>query len=194
MHRFFLAIPARAGQSAEMRIYTFRTEPVTKAEFSGEFHVKQRNAAALILLAVRDPRGRVRDGRIRRGFSAADQPSTVETVVSRAVRNQDSGQRAQRKESVCAHSEGLQEARELFNQPLRGLPWQGRQRPIGNRPELLSQSSDLRCPRRRLIRRNPLHHPRTECGSRGAGLGTPHVGRGQQHRLENVLFVRAIRN
>ncbi len=80
--------------------------------------MKRRNAVLLILLAIVILAVAYGAAIIRRGFSAADQPSAVERVVSRTVRNLGiPGSARDEKNLFTPTQEGLQEARELFTNP-----------------------------------------------------------------------------
>ena len=73
--------------------------------------MKRRNVVLLVLLAVAVLAGVYGTYVVRRGFSAADQPSTVERVVSRTVRDWGIPSSAHdEKNPFVPTQEGLQEA------------------------------------------------------------------------------------
>src|SRR5260370_36011416 len=77
--------------------------------------MKRRNAVLLVLLAIAMLAVAYGAAVIQRGFSAADQPSSLETGVSRTVRNLGiPGSARDEKNPFSPSEEGLQEARELF--------------------------------------------------------------------------------
>ena len=133
---------------------------------------------------------------IRRGFSAADQPSAVERVMARTVRNLGIPRSARNEKNPwTATPDLLREARENFTGPLRGLPRQGWRWTVGDRPESLSQSAGF------AAARNAESHAtaksitsfRTACGLTGMpALGNPHSGQDDNSAWKLVLFIRSI--
>jgi len=132
---------------------------------------------------------------IRRGFSAADQPSAVETVVSRAVRNLGiPGSARAEKNPFEPTQEGLQEARELFTNHCAGCHGKdgNAQSEIGQ--NFYPKAPDLRSPATQNLTDGEIHYIITN-GVRLTGmpaLGTPHVGEDNNTAWKIVLFVRAI--
>ena len=149
----------------------------------------------LILLAVAILAAAYGTAVIRRGFSAADQPSAVETVVSRAVRNLGipSGARNE-KNPIAPTQEGLQEARELFTNHCAGCHGKdgNAQSEIGQ--NFYPKAPDLRLPATQNLTDGEIHYI-IKNGVRLTGmpaLGTPHVGEDNNTAWKIVLFVRAI--
>ena len=132
---------------------------------------------------------------IRRGFSAADQPSAVETVVSRAVRNLGIPSSARNEKNPFAPTqEGLQEARELFTNHCAGCHGKdgNAQSEIGQ--NFYPKAPDLRLPATQNLTDGEIHYI-IKNGVRLTGmpaLGTPHVGEDNNTAWKIVLFVRAI--
>ncbi len=157
--------------------------------------MKQRNAVLLILLAVAILAAAYGTAVIRRGFSAADQPSTVETVVSRAVRNLGiPGSARNEKNPFAPTQEGLQEARELFTNHCAGCHGKdgNAQSEIGQ--NFYPKAPDLRLPATQNLTDGEIHYI-IKNGVRLTGmpaLGTPHVGEDNNTAWKIVLFVRAI--
>ena len=157
--------------------------------------MKRRTAILLILLAIAIFAAAYGTAVIRRGFSAADQPSAVETVVSRAVRNLGipSGARNE-KNPFAPTQEGLQEARELFTNHCAGCHGKdgNAQSEIGQ--NFYPKSPDLRLPVTQNLTDGEIHYI-IKNGVRLTGmpaLGTPHVGEDNNTAWKIVLFVRAI--
>jgi len=153
------------------------------------------NAVLLILLAIAILAAAYGTAVIRRGFSAADQPSAVETVVSRAVRNLGIPSGARNEKNPFAPSqEGLQEARELFTNHCAGCHGKdgNAQSEIGQ--NFYPKAPDLRLPATQNLTDGEIHYI-IKNGVRLTGmpaLGTPHVGEDNNTAWKIVLFVRAI--
>jgi len=149
----------------------------------------------LILLAIAIFAAAYGTAVIRRGFSAADQPSAVETVVSRAVRNLGIPSSARNEKNPFAPTpEGLQEARELFTNHCAGCHGKdgNAQSEIGQ--NFYPKSPDLRLPATQNLTDGEIHYI-IKNGVRLTGmpaLGTPHVGEDNNSAWKIVLFVRAI--
>jgi len=149
----------------------------------------------LILLAVAILAAAYGTAVIRRGFSAADQPSAVETVVSRAVRNLGIPSSARNEKNPFAPTqEGLQEARELFTNHCAGCHGKdgNAQSEIGQ--NFYPKAPDLRLPATQNLSDGEIHYI-IKNGVRLTGmpaLGTPHVGEDNNTAWKIVLFVRAI--
>jgi predicted CXXCH cytochrome family protein len=157
--------------------------------------VKRRNVVLLILLAVAILAAVYGVGVIRRGFSAADQPSAVERVVSRTVRNLGipSSARGQ-KNPLVPTQEGLQEARELFTNHCAGCHGKdgNAQSEIGQ--NFYPKAPDLRLPATQDLSDGEIHYI-IKNGVRLTGmpaLGNPHAGEDNNTAWKIVLFVRAI--
>jgi predicted CXXCH cytochrome family protein len=157
--------------------------------------MKSGKVVLLILLAVAILAAAYGTAVIRRGFSAADQPSAVETVVSRTVRNLGipSSARAE-KNPFAPTQEGLQEARELFTNHCAGCHGKdgNAQSEIGQ--NFYPKAPDLRLPATQNLTDGEIHYIIIN-GVRLTGmpaLGTPHVGEDNNTAWKIVLFVRAI--
>jgi predicted CXXCH cytochrome family protein len=157
--------------------------------------MKSGKAVLLILLAVAILAAAYGTAVIRRGFSAADQPSAVETVVSRTVRNLGipSSARAE-KNPFEPTQEGLQEAQELFTNHCAGCHGKdgNAQSEIGQ--NFYPKAPDLRLPPTQNLTDGEIHYIITN-GVRLTGmpaLGTPHVGEDNNSAWKILLFVRAI--
>jgi predicted CXXCH cytochrome family protein len=157
--------------------------------------MKRRNAVLLILLTIAILAVVYGTAVIRRGFSAADQPSAVETVVSRAVRNLGIPSSARsEKNPFMPTQEGLQEARELFTNHCAGCHGKdgNAQSEIGQ--NFYPKAPDLRLPATQNLSDGEIHYI-IKNGVRLTGmpaLGTPHVGEDNNSAWRIVLFVRAI--
>src|SRR5260370_5348448 len=96
---------------------------------------------------------------IRRGFSAADQPSSLEKVVSRTVRNLGIPSGAlDEKNPFTPTDEGLQEARELFANHCAGCHGKdgNAQSEIGQ--NLYPKAPDLRLPATQNLTDAEIHY------------------------------------
>jgi predicted CXXCH cytochrome family protein len=157
--------------------------------------MKRRNAVLLILLTIAILAVVYGTAVIRRGFSAADQPSAVETVVSRAVRNLGIPSSARsEKNPFMPTQEGLQEARELFTNHCAGCHGKdgNAQSEIGQ--NFYPKAPDLRLPATQNLSDGEIHYI-IKNGVRLTGmpaLGTPNVGEDNNSAWRIVLFVRAI--
>src|ERR1700731_2953044 len=157
--------------------------------------MKRRNAALLILLAIAILAVAYGTAVIRRGFSAADQPSAVESVVSRAVRDLGIPSSARdEKNPFTPTEEGLQEARELFTNHCAGCHGKdgNAQSEIGQ--DLYPKAPDLRTPPTQNLSDGEIHYI-IKNGVRLTGmpaLGNPHAGEDNNTAWKIVLFVRAI--
>ena len=158
-------------------------------------NTKRRNAVLLILLAVAILAAAYGTAVIRRGFSAADQPSAFETVVSRTVRNLGIPSSARdEKNPFEPTQEGLQEERELFTNHCAGCHGKdgNAQSEIGQ--NFYPKAPDLRLPATQNLTDGEIHYI-IKNGVRLTGmpaLGTPHVGEDNNTAWKIVLFVRSI--
>jgi predicted CXXCH cytochrome family protein len=157
--------------------------------------MKRRNGVLLILLALAILAVAYGTAVIRRGFSAADQPSAVESVVSRAVRNLGIPSSArEEKNPFTPTEEGLQEARELFTNHCAGCHGKdaNAQSEIGQ--DLYPKAPDLRAPPTQNLSDGEIHYI-VRNGVRLTGmpaLGNPHVGQENNNAWKLVLFIRSI--
>jgi predicted CXXCH cytochrome family protein len=157
--------------------------------------MKRRNAALLILLAIAILAVAYGTAVIRRGFSAADQPSAIESVVSRTVRNLGiPGSARGEKNPITPTEEGLQEARELFTNHCAGCHGKdgNAQSEIGQ--DLYPKAPDLRAPPTQNLSDGEIHYI-IRNGVRLTGmpaLGNPHVGQENISAWKLVLFIRSL--
>jgi len=157
--------------------------------------VKRRNVVLLVLLIVAILATAYGTAVIRRGFSAADQPSAVERVVSRTVRNLGIPASARDDRNPLAPTqEGLQEAQELFTNHCAGCHGKD-----GNARSEIGQNfypkaPDLRLPATQNLTDGEIHYI-IKNGVRLTGmpaLGNPHMGEDTNTAWKIVLFVRSI--
>src|SRR6266566_10133120 len=107
--------------------------------------MKRRNTVFLILLAIVFILVAYGTAVIRRGFSATDQPSAVETVMARTVRNLGIPQRARNEKNPWTATPGLlQEARENFTDHCAGCHGKDGDGHSGIGPNLYPKAPDLR--------------------------------------------------
>ena len=132
---------------------------------------------------------------IRRGFSAADQPSSLEKVVSRTVRNLGIPSSARNEKNPwTATPETLQEAQELFTNHCAGCHGKdgNTQSEIGQ--NLYPKAPDLRTAPTQNLTDGEIHYI-IRNGVRLTGmpaLGNPHVGQEDNNAWKLVLFIRSI--
>ena len=132
---------------------------------------------------------------IRRGFSAADQPSSLEKVVSRTVRNLGIPSSARNEKNPwTATPETLQEAQELFTNHCAGCHGKdgNTQSEIGQ--NLYPKAPDLRVAPTQNLTDGEIHYI-IRNGVRLTGmpaLGNPHVGQEDNNAWKLVLFIRSI--
>jgi predicted CXXCH cytochrome family protein len=132
---------------------------------------------------------------IRRGFSAVDQPSALERVVARAVRNIGIPRRARNeKNSLSATPEILAEAREHFANRCancHGNKGTGESN-IGQ--NLYPKAPDLRLPATQNLTDGEIHYI-IKNGVRLTGMpawGNPHIEQDNTDAWKLVFFVRSI--
>jgi predicted CXXCH cytochrome family protein len=157
--------------------------------------MKRRNVVLLMLLAIAILAAVYGAAVIRRGFSAADQPSSLEKVVSRTVRNLGipSSSRDE-KNPWTATPETVQEAQELFTNHCAGCHGKdgNAQSEIGQ--SLYPKAPDLRLPATQNLTDGEIHYI-IRNGVRLTGmpaLGNPHVGQEDNNAWKLVLFIRSI--
>src|SRR5258708_6296272 len=132
---------------------------------------------------------------IRRGFSAVDQPSALERIAARSIRDLGiprSGRDA--KNPWAGTPETLQEAREDFTNHCAGCHGKDGDGQSGIGRNLYPKAPDLRLPATQNLTDGEIHYI-IKNGVRLTGmpaLGTPHVGEDNNTAWKIVLFVRAI--
>ena len=132
---------------------------------------------------------------IRRGFSAADQPSVLESVVSRTVRNLGIPNSARdEKNPLTVTSDVLQEGRDNFTDHCavcHGKDGDGR---TGIGPNLYPKAPGLRLPATQKLTDGEIHYI-IRNGVRLTGmpaLGNPHMSQDNDAAWKLVLFIRSI--
>ena len=132
---------------------------------------------------------------VRRGFSAADQPSAIESVVARTVRNLGipGGTRIE-KNPLTVTPEILQEAHDNFTDrcaSCHGKDGDGR---TGIGPNLYPKAPDLQLPATQNLTDGEIHYI-IRNGVRLTGmpaLGNPHMAEDDNTSWKLVLFIRSI--
>src|SRR6266853_2458960 len=157
--------------------------------------MKRRNTVFLILLAIIIMRVAYGTAVIRRGFSATDQPSAVETVMARTVRNLGIPQSARKEKNPwTATPDLLQEARENFTDHCAGCHGKDGDGRTGIGPNLYPRAPDLQRPETQTLTDGEIHYI-IQNGVRLTGmpaLGNPHSGQDDNAAWKLVLFVRSI--
>jgi cytochrome c553 len=157
--------------------------------------MKRQHAVLLVLLALAV--GVVGYGAavIRRGFSAADQPSALESVVSRTVRNLGIPSNARdAKNPWTASPEILHQAREDFADHCAGCHGKDGNARSEIGQNLYPKAPDLRAAPTQKLTDGEIHYI-IRNGVRLTGmpaLGNPHVGMEDNTAWKLVLFIRAI--
>jgi predicted CXXCH cytochrome family protein len=132
---------------------------------------------------------------IRRGFSATDQPSAVERVVARTVRNLGIPQSARNEKNPrTATPSLLQEARENFTGHCAGCHGKDGDGRSGMGPNLYPKAPDLRQLETQNLTDGEIHYI-VQNGVRLTGMpafGNPHSGQDDNAAWKLVLFVRSI--
>ena len=132
---------------------------------------------------------------IRRGFSATDQPSAVEKVMARTVRNLGIPRNARNEKNPwSATPDLLQEARENFTDHCAGCHGKDGDGRLGIGPNLYPKAPDLRRPETQNLTDGEIHYI-IQNGVRLTGmpaLGNPHSGQDDNSAWKLVLFVRSI--
>jgi predicted CXXCH cytochrome family protein len=132
---------------------------------------------------------------VRRGFSAADQPSAAERVVARAVRDLGIPGSARRAINPLAPApEILQQAREDFLNHCAGCHGRDGDGQSGVGRNLYPRAPDLRLPATQNLTDGEIHYI-IRNGVRLTGmpaLGTPHLSQDDNTAWELVLFIRTL--
>ncbi len=157
--------------------------------------MKRRNTVFLILLAIIIIMVAYGTAVIRRGFSATDQPSAVETVMARTVRNLGIPQSARNEKNPwTATPDLLQEARENFTDHCAGCHGKDGDGRTGIGQNLYPKAPDLGRQETQALSDGEIHYIITH-GVRLTGmpaLGNPHSAQDDNGAWKLVLFVRSI--
>jgi predicted CXXCH cytochrome family protein len=158
-------------------------------------NMKSWKALALLLVAIAILAVVYGAAVIRRGFSAADQPSSLETVVSRTVRNLGipRGSRSE-KNPWTATPETLQEAQQLFTNHCAGCHGKDGNALSEIGQDLYPKAPDLRAAPTQNLADGEIHYI-IRNGVRLTGmpaLGNPHVSLENNDAWKLVLFIRSI--
>jgi predicted CXXCH cytochrome family protein len=132
---------------------------------------------------------------IQRGFSATDQPSAVETVLARTVRNMGIPRNARREANPWKVTPALlDEARENFTNHCAGCHGKDGDGRSGMGQNLYPRAPDLRQAETQNLTDGEIHYI-IQNGVRLSGmpaLGNPHSGQDSDSAWKLVLFVRSI--
>ena len=132
---------------------------------------------------------------IRHGFSAADQPSEIEKVTARAVRNLGIPRAARaQKNPWTASPDLLKEAQENFNNHCAGCHGEKGDGRSGVGENLYPKAPDLRQPETQSLTDGEIHYI-IQNGVRLTGmpaLGNPHGGQDANAAWKLVLVVRSL--
>jgi predicted CXXCH cytochrome family protein len=132
---------------------------------------------------------------VRHGFSAADQPSTIEKVTARAVRNLGIPRTARAQTNPwTASPDLLNEAQENFNNHCAGCHGEKGDGRSGVGENLYPKAPDLRQPETQSLTDGEIHYI-IQNGVRLTGmpaLGNPHSGQDDNAAWKLVLIVRAL--
>jgi len=132
---------------------------------------------------------------IRRGFSATGQPSAVETVMARTVRNLGIPRTARNEKNPwTATPDILQEAHENFTDHCAGCHGKDGDGRSGIGQNLYPKAPDLRRPETQNLTDGEIHYI-IQNGVRLTGMpamGNPHSGQDDNGAWKLVLFVRSI--
>jgi predicted CXXCH cytochrome family protein len=132
---------------------------------------------------------------IRRGFSTTDQPSAVETVMARTVRNLGIPRRARSESNPwTATPELLQQARDNFSDHCAGCHGKDGDGRSGIGQNLYPKAPDLQRPETQNLTDGEIHYI-IQKGVRLTGmpaLGNPHGGQDDNDVWKLVLFIRSL--
>jgi predicted CXXCH cytochrome family protein len=132
---------------------------------------------------------------IHRGFSAADQPSGLERVMARAVRNIGIPSRARNeKNPLTADPGALAEAKERFGERCANCHGSNGTGPSNIGQNLYPKAPDLRLPGTQNLTDGEIHYV-IKNGVRLTGMpawGNPHIAQDDTDAWKLVLFVRSI--
>jgi len=157
--------------------------------------MKSRTTALLILLVIAILAGIYGTAVIRRGFSAVDQPSAVEKVVARTVRNLGIPRSARIERNQWSSTPDLlQEARENFTDHCAGCHGKDGDGRTGIGPNLYPKAPDLQRPETQTLTDGEIHVI-IQNGVRLTGMpafGNPHGSQDDSSAWKLVLFIRSI--
>ena len=132
---------------------------------------------------------------IRRGFSAADQPSALERGVARAVRNVSIPRRARNEANpLSATPDVLAEAKERFGERCANCHGNNGNGESNIGKNLYPKAPDLRLPATQNLTDGEIHYI-IKNGVRLTGMpawGNPHIAQDDTDAWKLVLFVRSI--
>jgi predicted CXXCH cytochrome family protein len=132
---------------------------------------------------------------IRRGFRATDQPSAIETVMARTVRNLSIPRTARNQKNPWTSTPALlDEARDNFTDHCAGCHGKDGDGRSGIGQNLYPKAPDLRQPETQNLTDGEIHYI-IQNGVRLTGmpaLGNPHGGQDDNSAWKLVLFVRSI--
>ena len=132
---------------------------------------------------------------IRRGFSAADQPSVIERVVARTVRNLGiPGSARDEKNPLTVTPEMLQEGRDNFTNHCASCHGKDGDGHSGIGQNLYPKAPELRLPATQDLTDGEIHYI-IRNGVRLTGmpaLGNPHMAEDDNTSWKLVLFIRSI--
>ena len=162
---------------------------------SPQTHMKRRHAVLVVLLAVAIFAAGYGSFVIRRGFSATDQPTTIERVMARTVRNLGIPAKARNETNPwSATPDLLQDARANFTEHCAGCHGKDGDGRSGIGQNLYPKAPDLRQPETQNLKDGEIHYI-IQNGVRLTGmpaLGNPHGGQDGNAAWKLVLFVRSI--
>src|ERR1700730_17864269 len=157
--------------------------------------MKRRNTVLLILIAIAILAVVYGTAVIRRGFSAADEPSSLEKIVSRTVRNLGIPSSARdEKNPWSAAPDTLPEAQELFTNHCAGCHGKDGNARSEIGQNLYPKAPDLLAAPTQSLTDGEIHYI-IRNGVRLTGmhaLGNPHVGQENNNAWKLVLFIRSI--
>ena len=132
---------------------------------------------------------------IKRGFRATDQPSAVERIMARAVRNVSIPQIARNERNPLTPNPAMiEQARDTFTSKCAGCHGKDGDGRSGIGQNLYPNAPDLRQPETQNLTDGEIHYI-IQNGVRLTGmpaLGNPHVGQDDNAAWKLVLFVRSI--
>src|SRR5258708_12889212 len=157
--------------------------------------MKRRNTVVLILLTIAILAIAYGTAVVRRGFSATDQPSAVETVMARTVRDLGIPRSARNQKNPWTSSPDLlQEARENFTDHCAGCHGKDGDGRSGIGQNLYPKAPDLQRPETQNLTDGEIHYI-IQNGVRLTGmpaLGNPHSGQDDNAPWKLVLLVPPI--
>src|SRR3984957_5583985 len=157
--------------------------------------MRRRYAGLLILLALAILAVGYGAFVVRRGFSTTDQPSAIENITARTVRNLGIPRSARTmKNPLTITPELLQEGRDNFTDRCAGCHGKDGDGRTGIGPNLYPKAPELRLPATQRLTDGEIHYI-IRNGVRLTGmpaLGNPHVSQDDDTAWKLVLFIRSI--